>query len=117
MFGVGGGMGASRGGGRVALVVARDGAEALARLRDVPPPDFLILDLGLPRLDGWAVLKTKKEDPRLAPIPTIILTGDAAPEHIEEGFTGGTNAYLLKPVRGAPLAEALSLLAREEAGR
>ena len=67
------------------LSVARDGEEALAFLRRegdhaaAPRPDLVLLDLGLPRMDGRDVLRAMRADPALRAITVVILT--ASPEH------------------------------------
>ncbi|HEX2221353.1 MAG TPA: response regulator [Candidatus Limnocylindria bacterium] len=51
-----------------------DGAEALETLRSAPPPCAIILDLMLPRVNGWQVLRTLRADHDLADIPVIVLS-------------------------------------------
>jgi CheY-like chemotaxis protein len=58
----------------VRIRLAEDGEQALALLRDgSPPPDLILLDLHLPRKNGFEVLKELKEDPELRRIPVVIL--------------------------------------------
>jgi DNA-binding response OmpR family regulator len=54
--------------------VACDGAEALALLARDPLPDLVLLDLWMPKLDGFGVLKAMREDPRLAQVRVIVMT-------------------------------------------
>ena len=90
--------------GSVQLHVASDGVEAMAFLRregeyrDVPRPDFILLDLNLPRMDGREVLALIKADPSLRTIPTIILTTSEADADILKSYELNANAYLRKPV-------------------
>lgn len=86
------------------LHVVQDGMEALAFLRKegpyagVPRPDLILLDLNLPRLDGREVLAHIKNDPRLKPIPVIVLTTSDADHDIFEAYSLQANCYVIKPV-------------------
>jgi chemotaxis family two-component system response regulator Rcp1 len=88
----------------VRLHVASDGVEAMAFLRreganvDAPRPDFILLDLNLPRMDGREVLALIKEDHTLRTIPTVILTTSEADADILQSYELNANAYLRKPV-------------------
>lgn len=87
------------------LRVAVDGVEALAFLRhegvhaDVPRPDFILLDLNLPKMDGREVLAHIKEDRDLKTIPTVILTTSDAEADILTSYQLQANCYLSKPVQ------------------
>jgi chemotaxis family two-component system response regulator Rcp1 len=87
------------------LHVASDGVEAMAFLRreapyvHAPRPDFILLDLNLPRMDGREVLAQIKEDDDLKSIPTIILTTSEAEADIVRSYQLQANAYLTKPVQ------------------
>lgn len=88
----------------VHLHVASDGVEAMAFLRregphvDAPRPDFILLDLNLPRMDGREVLTRIKDDADLRTIPTVILTTSEADADILKAYELNANAYLRKPV-------------------
>ena len=88
----------------VRLHVASDGIEAMAFLRreganvDAPRPDFILLDLNLPRMDGREVLTLIKDDVNLKTIPTVILTTSEADADILHSYELNANAYLRKPV-------------------
>lgn len=87
----------------VRLHVATDGIEAMAFLRnegshaEAPRPDFILLDLNLPRMDGREVLAIIKEDDKLRTIPTVILTTSDADVDILKSYQLKANAYLSKP--------------------
>lgn len=84
------------------LNVASDGVEAMAFLRregahvGAPRPDFILLDLNLPRMDGREVLAQIKKDDDLKSIPTIILTTSSAEADIVRSYQLQANAYLTK---------------------
>jgi CheY-like chemotaxis protein len=87
------------------LRVAVDGVEAMAFLKregihaDAPRPDFVLLDLNLPKMDGREVLAHIKEDDDLKTIPTVILTTSDAEADIVTSYRLQANCYLSKPVQ------------------
>lgn len=89
----------------IKLHVAADGVEAMAFLRqegdhaDAPRPDFILLDLNLPRMDGREVLARIKQDEDLKTIPTVILTTSEAEVDIAKSYELKANCYLSKPVQ------------------
>lgn len=88
----------------VEIRVAGDGVEAMALLRrdsktpNMPPPDLILLDLNLPRMDGRQVLAQIKDDEELKRIPTVILTTSEAEADVLKSYQLKANAYLSKPV-------------------
>lgn len=72
---------------------ARDGAHALALLRDGMRPDVVLLDLMMPNMDGYRFRRSQRADPELARIPTIVITAQVRPD-LEELAPA---AYLRKP--------------------
>jgi twitching motility two-component system response regulator PilG len=76
---------------------AIDGAEALVRVA-AEPPDLIMLDLNLPKLDGWQVCRRLKSDPATAKIPIIMMT--AAHANVDDAAIGlglGADEYVAKP--------------------
>src|ERR1700722_11159032 len=88
----------------VHLHVAVDGVDAMAFLKrqgvhaNAPRPDFILLDLNLPRMDGREVLARIKSDDSLKLIPTVILTTSDAEADIAKSYLLQANCYLTKPV-------------------
>jgi signal transduction histidine kinase/CheY-like chemotaxis protein len=82
---------------------ARDGVEALEQVRKVPPV-AVVLDIKLPRLDGWQVLAELKADPATAAIPVVIAS---VVDDRPRGLGMGADEYLLKPIRRDELVDAL----------
>lgn len=80
------------------VVVARDGEEALARLTEGPAPDFVLLDLNLPKVTGMEVLRRLRSDAGLRSMPVIVLTGSKQDEDFLESCCLGVDAYVSKPV-------------------
>jgi len=87
------------------LHVATDGVDAMKFLRQEgshassPRPDFILLDLNLPRMDGREVLSQIKLDGDLKMIPTIILTTSDSEADIARSYQLQANCYLSKPVQ------------------
>lgn len=63
------------------------------------PPDLLILDVGLPRMDGWEVLDQIRSDDRTRELKVLVLTAHAQEETRERADRGGADAFLTKPFR------------------
>ena len=89
----------------VQLHVANDGMEAMAFLRNrgttnapSPRPDFILLDLNLPKMDGREVLAQIKADEDLKVIPTFVLTTSRDERDIARSYELQANCYLCKPV-------------------
>jgi chemotaxis family two-component system response regulator Rcp1 len=84
--------------------VVNDGVEALAYLRkegqyaDAQRPDVILLDLNLPKKDGYEVLAEIKQDPNLKRIPVVILTTSEAERDILQTYYMHANCYITKPV-------------------
>ncbi|KAA9349126.1 response regulator [Larkinella humicola] len=78
---------------------AENGEDALMKLRKglKKLPDFIFLDLNMPRMDGKRCLAELKKDPKLKAIPVIIYTTSSAPEDMEETRLLGASYFLTKP--------------------
>jgi CheY-like chemotaxis protein len=77
--------------------IAEDGAEALFRLRR-GQPDLILLDLTMPVIDGWEFLRRRAEDPALAAIPVVVLSG-MDESLFEAAYALGVRRCLKKPFR------------------
>jgi chemotaxis family two-component system response regulator Rcp1 len=81
-----------------------DGEKALALLRREPEyalcprPDMVLLDLNMPKMDGYQVLDQIRGDPALTHLPVVILTTSRAEEDVARGYALHANAYIAKPV-------------------
>ena len=81
------------------VVVARDGLEALERLfGGVPLPCLVLLDLQLPRLDGFEVLRRLRARPATRLVPVVILSSSLEREDLATSYALGANSYIRKPV-------------------
>jgi len=84
------------------VAVARDGIQALEALGigdDAPncrPPRVVFLDLKMPRVDGFEVLRRIREHPRTYGVPVVVLSSSDRPEDIARSYALGANSFLLK---------------------
>jgi CheY-like chemotaxis protein len=92
--------------------VARDAEEALDYLvndaNDVPL--LVLLDLKLPNMDGFEVLRRIRADERTRWVPVVILTASGAPADVAAGYRYGANGYVRKPVDFDQFAEVIAQL-------
>ena len=77
-----------------------------------PRPGLILLDLNMPRKDGFEALAEIKEDPNLRQIPVVILTTSRAEEDVYRGYDLGVNSFITKPVSFEGLVEAMKTLGR-----
>ncbi len=83
---------------------AMDGEEALDRIR-TERPDMVVLDVMMPRMDGFEVLRRLKLDPETREIPVVMLTAKAQDADVMEGWKAGVEVYLTKPFNPLQLLE------------
>ncbi len=89
------------------LMVARDGVEALEKLQETLP-DVMLVDIEMPRMDGFELTRNVRVDPRLAHIPIVIISSRTAEKHRKHASEIGVDAFLGKPY---PEDELLALIA------
>lgn len=86
------------------VVSARDGEEALLVVGDATP-DLVIMDLGLPGIDGVEATQIIREDPETADIPVVVLSALAFGSDRDRALGAGCTAYLTKPIGARELLE------------
>ena len=79
------------------VLEASDGEQGIA-LAKVEMPDLILLDLSLPRMDGWTVARQLKGEPSIQHIPIIALTAHAMVGDRERAIEAGCNDYIAKPI-------------------
>jgi CheY-like chemotaxis protein len=98
------------------LLPASDGHVGLSLAR-AHLPDIVLMDLNLPGLDGFELLRELRRDPRTAAIPAIALTANAMESDIERGLAAGFFRYLTKPLDIARFSEAIDATLAQLAAR
>jgi CheY-like chemotaxis protein len=79
------------------VISASNGAEAVKKLNEVEKmPDLILLDIIMPYMDGFEVLKEIKENEKTKKIPIVLLTNLSQKDDIEKGLSLGANDYLIK---------------------
>jgi len=81
------------------------------------PPDVIVLDLGLPDIDGWEVARQLKAAPQTATIPIIALTGADLPHERASAMRAGCERHLTKPCEPADLLHAIQQSVPEPSSR
>ncbi len=98
------------------VLIARDGVDALSHLFDTSSdkshwnerrPCIVLLDLKLPKMDGFQVLAKIRSDQRTRYLPVIILTSSKEERDLIEGYKCGANSYIRKPVDYEEFVEAV----------
>jgi two-component system cell cycle response regulator DivK len=84
----------------------QEGLQVAAKLR----PSLILLDIRLPGMDGFAVLKQLKADPVTAPIPVVAFTAQAMVGDREQALAAGFSAYIPKPIDTRTLADSIRAL-------
>jgi CheY-like chemotaxis protein len=93
------------------VLAARDGLEALEVLhRAGPPPDLLLVDVEMLRMDGYELLATVRGQPAFAGIPVVMLTSRAGSKHRRKAEELGASAYLVKPYQKEELLATMAEL-------
>ncbi len=96
------------------VLVAMDGQEGLMKAQS-EHPDLIILDLMLPKLNGYEVCTMLKQDTRYQKIPIVLFTAKAQDKDEKLGMECGANAYVRKPFRATELLEKIhSLIAASQ---
>ena len=90
------------------IAIARDGEEGIA-LAQNESPDLILMDLSLPKLDGWGATKQLKVNSKTQHIPIIALSAHAMAEHKASALEAGCDDYDTKPVDLARLLSKINM--------
>ncbi|HKR29507.1 MAG TPA: response regulator [Terriglobales bacterium] len=96
-----------------AVVMAHDGEQGLA-LAKSESPDLILMDISLPKMDGWQVTRLLKSNPETKEIPVIALTAHALSTDRQKAFEIGCDDYDTKPVEFGRLSEKIEHLLVEK---
>ena len=91
------------------VLTANDGIEALSLLQE-HVPDVILLDIEMPRMDGYEVAAHVRNDPRLADVPIIMITSRVGEKHRARAIELGVDDYLGKPYQESQLLDAIEPL-------
>jgi chemosensory pili system protein ChpA (sensor histidine kinase/response regulator) len=97
------------------VMTAKDGADAMSLLQE-HIPDVLLLDIEMPRMDGYEVASLVRNDPRLSDMPIIMITSRVGDKHRARAIELGVDDYLGKPYQESQLLDAIEplVLARRQ---
>jgi chemosensory pili system protein ChpA (sensor histidine kinase/response regulator) len=96
------------------VVTAKDGLEAVSVLQD-EVPDVILLDIEMPRMDGYEVASHVRNDARLKDVPIVMITSRVGEKHRARAIELGVNEYLGKPYQEGQLLQAIEPLVRRAA--
>lgn len=86
------------------IVTAGDGAEAVEKAVALLP-DIIVMDVIMPKMDGFSACRQLRSDPRTSEIPIILVTTRGEEEHVATGYLAGCSDYVTKPVDSLELVE------------
>ncbi|MEJ5280094.1 Hpt domain-containing protein [Pseudomonas sp. MYb541] len=96
------------------VLTAKDGIDALAVLEE-HTPDLMLLDIEMPRMDGFEVATQVRNDPRLMRLPIIMITSRTGQKHRDRAMAIGVNDYLGKPYQESVLLESIAYWSKSHA--
>jgi chemosensory pili system protein ChpA (sensor histidine kinase/response regulator) len=96
------------------VITAQDGIEALTLLEE-RIPDLILLDIEMPRMDGYELTRHIRRSPRLKDIPLIMITSRTGEKHRRHAMELGVDRYLGKPYQEADLLDEISSVLVEAA--
>jgi chemosensory pili system protein ChpA (sensor histidine kinase/response regulator) len=88
------------------VLTAKDGLDAISVMQD-EKPDVILLDIEMPRMDGYEFASHVRNDDRVADVPIIMITSRVGDKHRARAIELGVNDYLGKPYQDAQLLEAI----------
>ncbi|KAA8734437.1 response regulator [Acinetobacter qingfengensis] len=94
------------------VITAKDGVDAVEKLTQVTP-DLMLLDIEMPRMDGFEVLNFIRHDSKHKQLPIVMITSRTGEKHRERAFGLGVNRYMGKPFQEADLIENIQALLEE----
>lgn len=95
------------------VVLAKDGMDAISKLQEVKP-DIMLLDIEMPRMDGFEVASQVRHSDRLKDLPIIMITSRTGEKHRNRALSLGVNKYMGKPFQETQLLENIQSLLKQE---
>ncbi|AUG10454.1 Hpt domain-containing protein [Pseudomonas sp. S09G 359] len=96
------------------VLTAKDGIDAIAVLEE-HTPDLMLLDIEMPRMDGFEVATQVRNDPRLMRLPIIMITSRTGQKHRDRAMAIGVNEYLGKPYQESALLDSIAYWSKSHA--
>ena len=84
------------------VVTARDGVEGVEKAKN-EHPDLILMDVVMPRMDGFEAVRKLREDDATKAIPVIMVTTRGELQSVETGYASGCSDYVTKPINGLEL--------------
>src|SRR5260370_40097056 len=94
----------------IQVVEAADGREALERLKEMSPPDLVLVDWNMPVMSGIDFIRAVREQHIYDPLPLIMVTTNSEIDYVGAAMNAGANGYIQKPCTLDALKEKLGLL-------
>ena len=98
------------------VIVAKDGLDAVEQLRE-HTPDVMLVDIEMPRMDGYELTSNVRSDPNLKHIPIIMITSRAGSKHRDRAMQLGVNLYMTKPYQEEELLKNINAMLTRNAKR
>lgn len=92
---------------------AMDGVEALEKVKE-QVPDIMILDVMMPKMDGYDVCRALRSQPQTADLPIMMFSGKTSFSAEQEGLSAGANCYRTKPISRSDLLDTLHTLLKKK---
>ncbi|HXG65732.1 MAG TPA: Hpt domain-containing protein [Blastocatellia bacterium] len=97
------------------VLQAKDGLDALEIMGRMPsPPDIMLLDIEMPRMDGYELLSTMRKQDAYRAVPVVMITSRAGEKHRQKAFELGATDYLVKPYQDETILSLIRRLTRAE---
>ena len=94
----------------IQVIEAADGRQALERLKEMDPPDLVLVDWNMPVMSGIDFIRAVREMHIYDPLPLIMVTTNSESEHLGTAMEAGANEYIQKPCTLDALREKIALL-------
>jgi two-component system chemotaxis response regulator CheY len=94
----------------IEVVEAADGRQALERLKEMSPPDLVLVDWNMPVMSGIDFIRAVREMHIYDPLPLIMVTTNSETEHLGTAMEAGANEYIQKPCTLDALREKIKVL-------
>jgi two-component system chemotaxis response regulator CheY len=92
------------------VTAAEDGLDGLEKLYSMPQVDLIVSDVNMPRMDGFAFIKTVREHEAYRDVPIIVLPTEGQEQDIQTGMRLGANLYMVKPAQPEKMVRNIKMM-------